>query len=558
MALGPGASGGMKFAHLRLLDCTIRDGGFYNEWDFSPAFVGAYLRAVEYAGVDCIEIGYRSRQMKGFAGAYKYSEEALLRRLRGPGTPELAVMIDAKEFEGIEDQVTKWFLPKAESVVSLVRLATTHTTMPTTLKQVEMLHKLGYRTTINLMAYGALDTKARRASISAMAQSPTDVAYLADSFGSMIPEDVDAAADLLGELSDKPWGLHLHNNQELAFANAIVAVQRGATWIDSSVMGMGRGPGNLRTELIAQYLNARLGLSRYHAEPVIEFIEREMTALHAHYQWGPGSAYVLSGSLGVHPTYVQTLIGTGRYRATEVVEILRRIYSSGQGTGFKREVLDAAISSRSRGDGSAVAAGKVTARIADWSDRDVLIVGRGESVTTHAAAVNEYIRRYQPVVIECNETSDVAAASDHYCAFIVSANAVALAPQALKAGKKVVVGVPLAEREAWAADPDAVATLPYQIQSGTLDVQNMTIPYDVVSMYAIALALRNGARRICAVGFDGYAGSLEGRDVRMQSEMEQFIGLLRTKHPSLQLRSLLPSSYDLEIESIYGLLAAPV
>mgnify|MGYP001570868842 CR=1 FL=1 len=151
---------------------------------------------------------------------------------------------------------------------------------------------------------------------------------------------------------------------------------------------------------------------RYRTAPIYELIGSRMEALQARYRWGPSAAYVLSGHLAVHPAYAQELLESQRYTIPEVTSILHALFAAGTGGSYSKKTLDEAISARPttiptrRGDrpGSAsdtrmtlpAAMPRLPAwRGADWSKRAVLVVGRGQSGKTHAAALNRWIRRFR-------------------------------------------------------------------------------------------------------------------------------------------------------------------
>lgn len=546
---------------LAVLDCTLRDGGFYTNWDFDRDFLTAYAASADAAGIDFIEVGYRSLKRAGYRGAHKYSGPFLLESIPPLSRARLSVMVDAKELEDRETDVRRLFDPSEESRISMVRTATRLDTLESTVEQVARLGALGYDTTINLMMFGSLSESDAKKAIEAVGESSADVLYLADSYGTMLPEDVERSVALCSSITEKPLGLHLHNNLELAFANALIGVEHGVEYIDASITGMGRGAGNLKTELFVQYVQRRLGVRGYRTEPLYEFIEERMTPLRSRHGWGPSLPYMLSGYLGVHPFYAQELIGSERYTVREVISLLESIHRSGEGISFSRDVLDRAISGRSRPP-DAFAGGVEESQShrplpdLDWSNRQVVVVGRGPSATRHQAAINEYLKRYNPVVVECNHLPGIQAVEEHFCAFLVLANVLSLARPALESGKKLILGFPYFPDGSVddLVDDGRIYFEPYEVRGGELDVGRPVIPYDVVSMYGIALAIRCGARKLRLVGFDGYASSHSERDQRMQREMLDFFGVLGDRHPEVDVRSLLDTSYGVPTESIYGVL----
>ncbi len=545
---------------LVLLDCTLRDGGFYTAWDFDPDLVAAYLCAVDAAGVDYAEIGYRSLGRSGFFGAWKYSDDWLVDTLPELHHTRLAVMIDAKEFTGDERRLAKVFRPADRSRIELVRFATKRAHLGSTVEQVKILEDLGYDTTINLMALASIPPSERAAPLAEMAASRTGVVYVADSYGSMLPEDIRQVAELYRGISDKTWGVHLHNNLELAFANALTAMELGARWVDSSVTGMGRGPGNLKTELLVQHLETHRGLERFRTEPLYVFIGRYLATLYEEHRWGPSPPYVLSGHLAVHPTFAQALVGTGRYTVHEVAAILQTLHDTGTGGSFTQARLDAAISRRhelTRDSDHAAMAQRARPlsqwRGADWRDREVLIIGRGPALARHTDAVNRYIAAANPIVIECNHLPQIAPAADHASAFVVLSNARTLAKEAAAQGKAVLLGTTGGIPPLPSGHP--VYRARYRVQGGQLAFgEEATIPADVVSMFAIAQAVRFGATRVSVVGFDGYADSVDERERRMQSELVEFFELLGRKSPGVTVTSLLPTSFPIPVRSVYGAL----
>jgi hypothetical protein len=342
---------------------------------------------------------------------------------------------------------------------------------------------------------------------------------------------------------------------------------------------MGRGPGNLKTELFLQHLEMRERHPRYRTAPIYDLIGRRMEDLQARYRWGPSAAYVLSGHLAVHPAYAQELLESQRYTIPEVTAILHALHAAGSGGSYSKKTLDAAISARptavptrrsDRPGSLSPTRGTLTAKMPrlaewrgqDWSAREVLVVGRGQSGKTHADALNRWIRRFRPIVLECNHLPFIAPTEDQLSAFIVLANAKAMLGEALAAGKAVLFG---AARGA-AVTPDApqgadehggpgIYVEPYSVDGGTLSVEPCVLPADVVSMFAIVQAMRLGARCITVAGFDGYQGLVTERERRMQAELDAFFDLLRAHYPATEIVSLTPTSFAIPTRSVYGELA---
>ena len=246
-----------------LLDCTFRDGGYYNAWDFDPKLIKTYLKAMDDLPVDIVEIGFRS--MPGGSGKFKggcaYCTDDQIRSLEVPGSLRLAVMVNGADLirysTGVTRAVDYLFRPAQDSPVEIVRIAAHVNSVEEILPAITRLHELGYKTTLQLMQIAGLSFDKIVKLAEACSSYPLDVVYFADSFGSMVQDDVTKTVEALRTNWSGELGFHGHNNMEWALANSLRAIEEGVTWIDSTVMGMGRGPGNCKTEYLAIEMESR-------------------------------------------------------------------------------------------------------------------------------------------------------------------------------------------------------------------------------------------------------------------------------------------------------------
>ena len=287
---------------IKVLDATLRDGGLCNNFALSDEFASALYAMNIAAGVDYMEMGYKASKAlfdpEKF-GKYKFCDEQDLRKIVGENRTEmkLSVMADVGRTDFKKDIVAK-----KESVIDMVRVACYINEIPAAIQMIEHCKKLGYETCANVMAV----SKARDAEIAdaldMLGRSPVDVIYLVDSYGSLYPEQV-AKLTLqyleAGEKYKKSIGVHAHNNQQLAFGNTIEAASWGASYLDATVNGMGRGAGNCSSELLLGFLKN----PKFHIEPVLRFISEYMLPLKAQgVVWGYDVAYLLTGRLNMHPS----------------------------------------------------------------------------------------------------------------------------------------------------------------------------------------------------------------------------------------------------------------
>ncbi|MHB0939490.1 MAG: aldolase catalytic domain-containing protein [Armatimonadota bacterium] len=285
---------------IKVLDCTIRDGGLINDHQFDDGFVKAIYDTCVAAGVDYMEIGYKASK-KAFArekhGTWKFSDEDDIKRIIGdnPSDVKLCVMADAERTDYHTD-----ILPKEQSVLDCIRVAAYIHQIPTAIDMINDAHQKGYETTINLMAISTVQDRELEDALAALAQSDVGTIYLVDSFGSLYPEQIrDLTLTFLKALegTGKELGIHAHNNQQLAYANTIESLILGASRLDATINGLGRGAGNCPMELLLGFLKN----PKFHLRPVLECIQEHFIPLRQKLDWGYSIPYMLTGQMNQHP-----------------------------------------------------------------------------------------------------------------------------------------------------------------------------------------------------------------------------------------------------------------
>jgi len=284
---------------IKVLDCTIRDGGLINDHFFSDEFVRAVYEALARSGVDYIEMGYRSsRELcppEKF-GAWKYCDDDKIRQIiEGIESDiKISIMVDAYR---VKEQV---FAPADESPVDMVRSAIYVKDVDKGIDLINRCHDLGYETTVNIMAVSKEIEPDIVEALDQLAKTPVDVVYVVDSFGSMYCEQIEYLVKLYREhLPGKEIGIHCHNNQQLAFANTIEGIIHNANYVDGSLYGIGRGAGNCCLELLLGFLkNPKFDLT-----PVLRVIQEQMIPMLRDIEWGYLIPYMVTGILNEHPRH---------------------------------------------------------------------------------------------------------------------------------------------------------------------------------------------------------------------------------------------------------------
>ncbi|MGM9537645.1 MAG: aldolase catalytic domain-containing protein [Candidatus Onthomonas sp.] len=300
--------------NLKVLDCTLRDGGLVNDFYFTDDFVSALYQANQKAGVDYMEFGYKASK-KIFSpdrfGKWKFCDEESIRAIVGENNSDLKISVMADV--GRCDYKTD-IIPKADSVIDTVRVATYVNAIPTAIDMIEDAKHKGYEVTVNIMAVSKVNGEDLKNSLELLGQSDVDVIYLVDSFGSFYPEQIHRLTDQYMEVAEKygkKVGIHSHNNQQLAFANTLEAMNKGqgATYLDATVSGLGRGAGNCHLEGLLSFLRN----PKYKTIPILKFVENYIIPLREQgVVWGYDIPYLLTGQLNAHPSFAIKFIKEGR------------------------------------------------------------------------------------------------------------------------------------------------------------------------------------------------------------------------------------------------------
>ncbi|MBK5969423.1 MULTISPECIES: aldolase catalytic domain-containing protein [Thiorhodovibrio] len=288
---------------LKVLDCTVRDGGLINAHQFSDDFVKAAYQACLAAGLDYMEIGYKNSKKtfpKKQFGPWRHCDEEDMRRVVGDHDGastgmKLAAMADA----GKSDWETE-LLPAPDSVLDVIRVAFYAHQVSEAVEMIAHAHELGYETTANLMAVSNITEEEIDTVLEAVAPTTASTMVIVDSFGYLYREQIDRLyrkySAAMAE-TGKDIGIHAHNNLQLAFANTIEAIILGCNRVDATIFGMGRGAGNCHTELLLGFLRN----PKFDVRPIIEVIQHHVIPLREQIEWGPLVPYNITGQLNQHP-----------------------------------------------------------------------------------------------------------------------------------------------------------------------------------------------------------------------------------------------------------------
>lgn len=534
--------------NLTILDCTLRDGGYYNNWDFEPEVVSKYLMSVSEAGIDYVELGLRNFPKPGFLGAFAYTSEEFLNSIYLPKGPLYGVMVDAKTILepdlSLEEAIDYLFVPAQESKISLVRVAAHFHEVDFCAPIISQLKQLGYIVGLNLMQAGGkpneiIAAKARYASDC----DGLDVLYFADSLGNMDESEVSRIVKALRTEWDGPLGIHTHDNMSKGLENTLAARNFGVTWLDSTVTGMGRGAGNTQTERLLTELGS---VKKYNPKPIYELVIRYFEAMQRKYGWGANLLYFLGAKNEVHPTYIQNLLSNTHYGTDEIVGAIDYLSNLEGTASYNGAILESALrfsNTKSVITGSGEVQGL-------FDNKEVLIVANASSTEKYASIIEMYIRKVKPVVISINTTSHIDRGLIDY--YVVSHNSKFLSESKFyKCVNKPII-LPkcrFSESELKKLENITIIDHGLVVVKDTFDKSGTytTIPFDLTAGYVLGILLESKVKNIAVVGFDGYSND----DIR-QLEMLEILGRYQSHEASVELMCLTPTTYPIKKSSIYA------
>lgn len=282
---------------IKVFDCSIRDGGLINKWQFSDHLVRDTYSALSEAGVDYMEIGYKATKDQfdpKIFGKWRFCDEDDVKKVvDGIDTKmKLACMVDIGRVNESD------ILPVKDSVFDMIRVASYIKDVDKAIALADMIAGKGYETTINLMAVSTNVEREIDEALEALAKTDLSTIYVVDSYGSMYNEDISfLIKKYKTAMPGKTIGIHTHNNRQLAFANAIQAIIEGSNMIDASIFGIGRGPGNCPMELLLTFLKN----PKFNVRPILKVIEDHYLPLSQEIEWGYIIPYMITGVLNEHP-----------------------------------------------------------------------------------------------------------------------------------------------------------------------------------------------------------------------------------------------------------------
>lgn len=355
---------------IQILDCTLRDGGYYTNWDFDKSLVDNYLACTNNLPIDYLEVGYRSIPMKGYLGKYFYCPVYELADLKSKSNKKLVIILNEKD---IRTEHLDQLLKPIQGLVDMVRIAIDPENLGRAIVLAQGIKKLGFEVGFNVMYMSKWKTYGDFVKELKNIDGIADYFYMVDSYGGVYPQDVIDTISLVKSNTNCKLGFHGHNNLELALINSLTAMEHGVDMIDATIWGMGRGAGNVKTELLLTALNSRIGLD-------VDFnalgrVVNSFEDLLAKYQWGTNLPYMISGSNSLPQKDVMDWVTTRFYSFNSIIQALQN---------QKDKVKDNE---------------RLPALVSAHQSSEVLIIGGGKCAAEHAEGIIEFINSKQNLTV---------------------------------------------------------------------------------------------------------------------------------------------------------------
>lgn len=506
----------------KILDCTLRDGGYYTKWDFDFKIVDSYIKAMNLLPVDYLEVGYRNVPCQEYLGEYGYSPVSVLRHLRETCTKKLVVMLNEKSTR-IEDLDA--LVKPMVGLIDMVRIAIDPKNFERAVGLAKTISTLGFEVGFNCMYMSkwSSDYPNFLKKLGAL-NDFCDLFCMVDSFGGVTPKDIIKIYDEVRENTTVPIGFHGHNNLQLGLINTVTAMNLGVDYVDATILGMGRGAGNLNMELLLTYLNSHNGI-------LVDFnvlgdVISAFTPLMEKYQWGTNLPYMLAGANNIPQKEVMDWVTNRVYSFNSIVRAL---------DNRKQRVVDNAKYDILRE--------RIKAKVA-------IVVGGGDSVCKHINGIKEFINSQRDIILIFATARNASAFVDvdkkkYYC--LVGNEGRRLTDNV---GPENFVGTCILPPY-----PRTMGTeVPFFAEQYTLELPSIefTTKYkDSVTTIALQTAI-NLADDIYLIGYDGYPGSvLSEKEMSLTNENKTIFEDFSIA-TGRSLKSLTPSLYkNIIIESVY-------
>ncbi len=491
---------------VKLLDCTLRDGGFVNDWEFGrDDIINIFERAVS-AGVDIIEIGFLDeRRPYDKNRTIMPDAESVNRMFSAPpkGSSMIVGMIDYGTCS--IDRI----IPCCESVMDGIRVIFKKKNRYDAISFCAQLKEKGYEVFVQPVSITGYSDEEMLDLIERVNELSPTAMSMVDTYGLLHEGGLLHYFELMDKHLDKniAIGYHAHNNFQLGYSNCIALIERinsasntengRLLVVDGSSYGMGKGAGNTPIELLAMYLNKHCGAS-YDINQMLETIDVSIMKIYLRSPWGYSLKYFLAASNDCHPNYVQHLMQKRSLSVKSINEILESI-DGAEKLAYNADHIEGlyqAYQQRESGD-----AGDLSSLAASLKAGPLLIMGPGPSMEIEKDAIRSFIAKEKPVTVAINYLPE-----DFYTDYIFISNAKRYITLESRLTDQPAGDEKLPVVIATSNVTRARGSFDYTVDYASLLDPDFEIP-DSSLIMLLKLLVRLGVGGVYLAGFDGYTTS---------------------------------------------------
>lgn len=308
---------------MKIIDCTFRDGGYQTNWHFGAEIVSKYFKAMGKSKIEYLEIGFKFPNSANNYGPFAYVDSHFIKSLDITHKFRLGVMINLIDFisnNTLDKKLLRESFTGDIEYIHFVRIATLSLNVLQLNEASNILREMGFEVHINLMQISELDSLELDKFCKKL-DKEINLLTIADTFGVLIPKDIDKIFEIVQNSRQIKMGLHAHDNCGLALANSIVAADLGFNFIDSTVSGIGRAAGNLRTEFKSILAKESKSNNLLEDDLLLNLSHNDFAKLNSKNSWGPNVIYFVGAQLKVHPNNLMSLVKDSFGKETKVLPL---------------------------------------------------------------------------------------------------------------------------------------------------------------------------------------------------------------------------------------------
>lgn len=533
-------------ANIRLLDCTLRDGGYINDWNFGEHTIRDILTKLIESGVDYVEVGFlRDCEYTPDKSLYNNCAEIakILPENRGRTKFTAMALHNKYSIDKLE--------PYDGKTIDAIRVTFHDYDIDEGLAYIRKVKEKGYKVFVNPINIMGYSDEMILKLLQKVNELQPYAFSIVDTFGSMMKEDLLRIYSLIEHNLSKNIviGLHLHENLALSYSLAQDFISMKASdrecVIDASMLGMGRSPGNLCMELIMDYMNKRQS-GYYDVNPILDGIDDHIAQLKQIEPWGYNTAYAISAKYNLHRNYAEFLLDKGRLRAKQINQILGSI-EDGKKTAFDEAYIEKLYQDfQNNAIDDTEALQNLSKKLAH---RKCLILAPGSSILEEKERVQTYIEQEKPIVFAANFVPEGYAADYVFCCNAMRLETIL--------GKKNLPGLVVTSNLLDMCEEETAQENP--VMEEVLGVNYMDLsfqenePSDNSVIMLLRLLKKLEAEQVALAGFDGYqtnhkanyvADYMASQHTKGEEENKKIKGYMEQLEKQLQIRYLTKSLYQ--------------